>query len=106
MKVPLAFLLFAIPNVLASAATPLPMDLPVGFTAEVAAAPPLVAHPIMAALGEPGQLFVGDAPGLNLNKEELEKQLPNRVVQLRDTDGDGVYDKATVFADKMTFPQG
>ena len=74
--------------------------------AEVAAAPPLVAHPVMAALGEPGKLFVGDAPGLNLNEAELEQQLPNRVVLLHDTDGDGIYEKATVFADKMTFPQG
>lgn len=80
--------------------------LPPGFTLEVAAAPPLVQHPIMAALGEPGVLFLGDAAGENMNKADLEKNLPNRVLQLRDTDGDGKYDKVTVFADKMTFPQG
>ena len=106
MTRPLAFSLVAIPFALTSAAVPLPIDLPEGFVAEVAAAPPLVAHPIMTTLGEPGKLFVGDAPGLNLNKAELEKQLPNRVILLHDTNGDGVYDKATIFADKMTFPQG
>ncbi len=106
MKTLLRLCLLTLPRFLANAATPAPMDLPEGFMAEVVAAPPLVAHPIMATLGEPGKLFVGDAPGLNLNKAELEKQLPNRVVLLHDTNGDGIYDKATVFADKMTFPQG
>ncbi|MDQ3621846.1 MAG: HEAT repeat domain-containing protein [Verrucomicrobiota bacterium] len=99
------FAFAALPLALANA-TPLPIDLPEGFAAEVAAAPPLVSHPIMATLGEPGQLFVGDAPGVNLNKAELLKQTPNRVLLLQDTNGDGVYDESTVFADKMTFPQG
>src|ERR1043166_2675418 len=83
-----------------------PIDLPDGFAAEVAAAPPLVQHPILAALGERGQLFVGDAAGTNLDKAGLQKQLPNRIVLLTDTNHDGIYDRASVFADKMTFPQG
>src|SRR5438876_6054061 len=37
------------------------IDLPEGLTSQVAAAPPLVNHPIMATLGPRGQLFVGDA---------------------------------------------
>ena len=81
-------------------------SLPEGFELITAAAPPLVHHPITATLGGPGQLFVGDAAGLNLNKAELEKQLPNRILLLTDQDGDGVYDRSTVFADRMTFPQG
>ena len=87
-------------------AAPPPIDLPDGCTAEVVAAPPLIAHPMMAAPGGRGQLFVADAMGVNLEKSELEKQLPNRVVLLTDTNGDGTYDKASVFADRMTFPQG
>lgn len=91
----------------ASAPDPLPpMDLPPGVKASVAAGPPLVKHPIMASLGGPGQLLVGDAAGTNLNKAGLERELPNRIVLLRDRDGDGVYDVATTFADRMTFPQG
>ena len=74
--------------------------------AEVAAAPPLVKHPIMATLGARGQLFVGDAAGTNLDKAGLERELPNRVLLLTDSNGDGMYDKASVFADKLTFPQG
>ena len=60
----------------------------------------------MGCVDDRGRLYVGDAAGLNLKKDELEKQLPNRVLQLTDTKGDGHYDKVTVFADKMTFPQG
>src|SRR5204862_6182496 len=87
------------------AASP-PIDLPEGLVAEVAAAAPLVKHPIMATLGARGQLFVGDAAGTNLDKAGLEKELPHRVLLLTDSNGDGIYDKASVFADKMTFPQG
>lgn len=88
------------------AATLPALDLPSGFVADTAAAAPLVKHPIMASLGGPGQLFVGDASGTNLNKAGLEKQLPNRLLLLTDTNADGAYDRASVFADRMTFPQG
>jgi putative membrane-bound dehydrogenase-like protein len=83
-----------------------PMELPEGFVSQVAAAPPLIRHPIMASLGRPGSLFVGDAAGTNLNKAGLEKQLPNRLILLTDLNKDGRYDRASVFADQMTFPQG
>lgn len=72
----------------------------------MAAAPPLANYPIMGCIDDRGRLFIGDAAGLNLNRKELEEKLPNRVVMLEDTNDDGVYDKSTVFADKMTFPQG
>ncbi|WP_395741263.1 PVC-type heme-binding CxxCH protein [Prosthecobacter sp.] len=81
-------------------------DLPEGYTLEVAAASPLVTHPIMGCLDDKGRLFVGDAVGVNWNKAQLEANPPNRVLLLEDTDKDGCYDKSTVFADKMTFPQG
>ncbi len=83
-----------------------PATLPDGYVMEVAAAPPLVRHPIMGCVDDHGRLYIGDAAGLNLKKQDLEKELPNRVLQLTDTKGDGHYDKVTVFADKMTFPQG
>ena len=86
---------------------PLPKhDLPEGYTLEVVAAAPLVTHPIMGCLDDRGRLFVGDAVGVNWNKAQLEANPPNRVLLLEDTDKDGSYDKSTVFADKMTFPQG
>jgi len=81
-------------------------DLSDGYTLELAAAAPLVTHPIMGCLDDRGRLFVGDAVGVNWNKAQLEANPPNRVLMLEDTDNDGSFDKSTVFADKMTFPQG
>eukprot|EP01035_Chromulina_nebulosa_P037434 gene37434-50520_t len=60
----------------------------------------------MGCLDDRGRLYLGDAAGKNLNRAALEQQLPNRVLRLVDTDGDGVFDRSTVFADRMTFPQG
>lgn len=80
--------------------------LPEGFTLELAADAPLVTHPIMGCLDDRGRLFVGDAVGVNWNKAQLEVAPPNRVLMLEDTTGDGRFDKSTIFADKMTFPQG
>jgi putative membrane-bound dehydrogenase-like protein len=81
-------------------------DLQDGYTLEVAVASPLVTHPIMGCLDDKGRLFVGDATGVNWNKKQLEENPPNRVLMLEDTDKDGDFDKSTLFADKMTFPQG
>jgi len=81
-------------------------DLPEGYTLELAAAAPLVTHPIMGCLDDKGRLFVGDAVGVNWNKKQLEENPPNRVLMLEDTDNNGAFDKSTIFADKMTFPQG
>ena len=84
----------------------IPHSLPPGFTLSLAATPPLVTHPIMGCLDDKGRLFIGDAVGVNWNKAQLEKNPPNRVLLLEDTNADGSFDKSTVFADKMTFPQG
>ena len=80
--------------------------LPAGFDIELVAGPPLVDRPIEADFDEEGRLYVSDSSGSN---EKLEIQLqkkPHRIVRLEDTDGDGRFDKRTVFADKMMFPEG
>lgn len=81
-------------------------SLPEGWELVTAAAAPLVTHPIMGCLDNSGRLFVGDAVGLNWNKKQLEANPPNRVLMLEDGDHDGFFEKSTVFADKLTFPQG
>lgn len=89
-----------------TAFTPAPIQVPNGFVVELAAAPPLVKHPMMAAFDDRGRLFIAESAGENLRRPELEEQLPNFVRMIEDTDGDGRFDKSTIFADKMTFPQG
>ena len=85
---------------------PVALKVPNGFTVELAAAPPLVAHPTMGCFDDRGRLYVSENAGVNLSAAELEKQLPNSVRMLEDTNGDGRFDRSTVFADKMTFPMG
>lgn len=85
---------------------PAKLTVPPGYSIEVAAPPPLVAHPTMACFDDRGRLFVAENAGVNLSAAELEEKLPNSVRMLEDTDGDGRFDKATVFADQMTFPMG
>jgi putative membrane-bound dehydrogenase-like protein len=101
MRVPVLLLALA-----GSAFAAAPLDLPAGFTAALVATPPLLKHPVMAAPGEPGVLYVCDMAGVNLNKAELEAQRPNRIVRLVDENNDGIYDRHTVFADQLTFPNG
>ncbi len=77
-----------------------------GIAVTSALAPDLVKHPVMAAFDDRGRLFVAENAGVNLDKAELLKQRPNSIRLLEDTDQDGVFDKATLFADGLTFPQG
>jgi putative membrane-bound dehydrogenase-like protein len=83
-----------------------PISVPDGYAVELAAAPPLVSHPIMAGFDERGRLYVAETAGVNMQRPELEARLPNFVSRLEDTDGDGRFDKRTTFADRLTFPQG
>ncbi|MEQ9408940.1 MAG: sulfatase-like hydrolase/transferase [Fuerstiella sp.] len=85
---------------------PQQFTLPDGFSAELVAGPPLVNHPTMGCFDDQGRLFICDGAGVNMSAEELEKNLPNRINLLEDQDGDGHFDRSTVFADKMTFPMG
>jgi putative membrane-bound dehydrogenase-like protein len=78
----------------------------VGFEIEVAARPPLVERPIVADFDEEGRLYVADSSGSNDNVKEQLRKRPHRIVRLEDTRGTGTFDKRTIFADKMMFPEG
>lgn len=84
-----------------------PMQVAPGFEVTVAAAPPLVRYPMMACFDPEGRLYIAESDGRNLTtKGEIEKALPRFVRRLVDTDGDGVFDQSSIFADKMTMPEG
>ncbi len=80
--------------------------LPEGFTIELAAAPPLVMRPITIALDEAGRLYVGESSGSNERVTEQVKTRPHRILRLEDSDGDGRYDRVSVFVDRVMFPEG
>jgi putative membrane-bound dehydrogenase-like protein len=80
--------------------------LPVGFEIELAAGPPLVDRPITADFDEQGRLYVSDSSGSNDKVQQQLEQKPHRILRLEDTHGTGRFDKRTVFADKMMFPEG
>src|SRR6185295_11340475 len=73
---------------------------------ELVAGPPLVERPIMACYDDRGRLYVTDSAGVNLKGSELIKDPPHRILLLEDLNGDGVFDKSRVWADKLVFPQG
>jgi putative membrane-bound dehydrogenase-like protein len=80
--------------------------LPPGFEIELVAGPPLIERPIVADFDEQGRLYVADSSGSNDKVDKQLKERPHRIVRLEDTDGDGRFDRRTVFADKMMFPEG
>lgn len=80
--------------------------LPDGFTIERAAGPPLVDRPITASLDEQGRLYISDSSGTNDKVDIQLAQKPHRILRLEDTNGDGVFDQRTVFAENMMFPEG
>lgn len=80
--------------------------LPDGFRVEYVAGPPLVNRPVSADFDERGRLYVTDSSGSNEAVEVQREQRPHRVVRLEDSDGDGTFDKRTVYADKLMFPEG
>ena len=80
--------------------------LPEGFTIEPACVPDLCSRPITATLDEEGNLYASDSSGSNEKVEEQLRKRPHRILRLQDRDGDGTYEKRTVFADRMMFPEG
>ncbi len=76
-----------------------------GLRVELVAAEPLVASPCAIAFDSKGRLFVAENRGYPIGPKEGEKPA-GVIAMLEDTDGDGVMDKRTVFADGLTFPNG
>src|SRR5690348_6185808 len=77
-----------------------------GFEIEVAASQPLVDRPIDMSFEETGALYVTDSSGSNEKPDVQVKNPTHRVLRLVDRDGDGKFDDKTVFADKLSFPEG
>ncbi|AMV37203.1 PVC-type heme-binding CxxCH protein [Planctomyces sp. SH-PL62] len=84
-----------------------------GFRLDLLAAEPLVMDPVAAAYDENGRLYVvemTDYPHVDAAKDRpfADNQDPpvGRVRILIDDDGDGVFDRSEIFADKLSWPTG
>lgn len=71
-----------------------------GFHLEMVASEPLVSDPVAAAFDENGRLYVVEMRGYSEQPDEL----LSRVRLLTDTDGEGGYDEATTFVDRLAWP--
>ncbi len=80
--------------------------LPDGFTIELVADSNLAPRPVSACFDPQGRLYVTDSSGSNKPPAEQLKDPQARILRLEDTDGDGRFDKTTVFAEHVMFPQG
>lgn len=81
------------------------IQAPEGFRVSLFAAEPDVQQPIAIATDERGRLWVAENYTYGDAREKFVKDQRDRIIILEDTDGDGRFDKRTVFwdqADKLT----
>ncbi len=76
-----------------------------GLKVELVAAEPMVVDPVAVAWDEKGRMYVVEDRGYPTGPGKGKPPV-GQVVLLEDTHGDGKYDKRTVFADGLTFPNG
>ena len=73
-----------------------------GFHLELAASEPNLASPVALSFDENGRLFVVEMIDYSERREEVPHL--GRIRMLEDSDGDGVFEKSTVFADNLPWP--
>jgi len=77
-----------------------------GYKVELAASEPLIHAPVAIQFGPDGRMWVVEMNGYSpVLGGEGEDDPNGRVVVLRDRDGDGRYDDATVFLDNLILPR-
>jgi mono/diheme cytochrome c family protein len=77
-----------------------------GYQLELVAAEPLVVDPIFAEFDGNGRLWVVEMQGYAVGKPMVNMTEPvGDIAILEDTDGDGIFDKRTVFQDKLVLPR-
>lgn len=82
------------------------LQVPSGFHIERAAGSDLVAYPMMGTFDDRGRLFICESSGNTLNNAQMAANPDYRIRMLEDRNGDGVFDRSQVFADKLTLPAG
>jgi len=75
-----------------------------GFHLELVAAEPKIASPVALSFDENGRMFVVEM----IDYSERRDEVPHlgRIRMLEDLDGDGVYEKSTIYATNLPWPTG
>src|SRR5258706_4854108 len=73
-----------------------------GFHMELVACEPKVVSPVALSFDENGRMFVVEMIDYSERREETPHL--GRIRLLEDTDGDGIFDKSTVYADNLAWP--
>ncbi len=82
------------------------MQLPSGYRLEPVLTEPHIAEPVMIAFDGNGRMYVAEMRTYMLDADGSGEQEPvSRVSRHEDTNGDGVFDRHTVFADKLLLPR-
>ena len=81
------------------------IHVPDGYEVELVAAEPLVMDPVAIAFGPDGKLWVAEMSDYPYGGDGKMKPV-GRIRYLEDTDGDGKYDKSTLFLEGVNFPTG
>src|SRR5437773_10159254 len=76
-----------------------------GFKVDLVAAEPLIVDPIAIDWGPDGKMWVVEMRDYPMGMDGNWKP-GSRIKFLEDTNGDGIYDKATVFLDNLPFATG
>ncbi len=69
-----------------------------GFKVELVASEPMIRSPVAVDFDEDGRMYVAEFPEYNQHRNPAFKE-KGAIKVLEDTDGDGVYDKATTLAE-------
>ena len=83
------------------------LTVPEGFTIEEAVPSDMLSYPMFASFDDRGRLFVFESTGPNTMGTEAMLEAPSYHIRLlEDEDGDGVFDKSSLFAEKIPLPMG
>ena len=77
-----------------------------GFQVQLVASDPMIEDPIVAEFDGDGRLWVIEMKGYAVGEKMVNETEPvGDIVVLEDTNGDGIFDKRTVFLDKLVLPR-
>ncbi len=77
-----------------------------GFKVELVASEPMIESPVAISWDDQGRMYVCEMRSYMHDVDATDEDLPTgRISRLEDTNGDGVMDKSTVFADKLLMPR-